>query len=192
MFSDKSTSEYVTDVVKRAEPTGLFELHKSAARLIGRPIFVSSTDDHQDILMAIKESETFIQQYNYQQWLKELNYQWNGETTHPSESSQAGALEDSVIYDADITNFDFVAYLKTKFDKSVLSSTEIDQLVKDIVELIRSEGSSVHNTWQGHYKKFDLNGKFCDFYYTDATVPDKNETPILLMYWCACFYKASN
>jgi hypothetical protein len=73
-----------------------------------------------------------------------------------------------------------------------LSSSEVEQLVKGIVELIKSEGSTVHNTWEGHYKKFDLQDKCCDFYFIDATVPDKNGTPILLMYWCACFYKVNN
>ncbi|GES76505.1 hypothetical protein GLOIN_2v1587784 [Rhizophagus clarus] len=192
MLSDKSTSEYINDVVKLAEPTSVFELHKLAARLAAKPVFVTTTDEHQDVLLAIKESETFIQQYCYQQWLKELNYQWNGETTHPSESSQAGALEDSIVYDADITNFDFVGYLKTKFDNLILSPADVDQLVKGIVDLIRSEGSTIHNTWKGQYKKFDLQDKCCDLYFADATVPDKNGTPILLMYLCACFYKVNN
>src|SRR3954453_15125717 len=112
MFSTESTDKYITDVIKRAEPTGVFKLHKSAAQLVGKPIFISTTDEHPDVFLAIKESEAFAQEYCYQQWLKELNYQWNGDTTHPSESSQAGAVEDNVVYDADITDFDFVNYLK--------------------------------------------------------------------------------
>ncbi|CAB4421097.1 unnamed protein product [Rhizophagus irregularis] len=188
MLSDKSTSEYINVVVKLAEPTSVFELHKLAARLAGKPAFISTTDENQDVLLAIKESATFIKQYCHQQWLKELNYQWNGETTHPSESSQAGALEDSIVYDADITNFDFAGYLKSKFDNLTLSSAEVDQLIKGIVDLIKSEGSTVHDSWKGQYKKFDLQDKCCDFYFTDTTIPDKNGTPILLMYWCACFY----
>jgi hypothetical protein len=112
MLSDKSTSEYINEVVKLAEPTNVFELHKLAARLAGKPAFISTTDEHKEVLLAMKESETFLQQYCHQQWIKEFKYQWSGEHTHPSESSQAGALEDSIVYDANITNFDFTGYLK--------------------------------------------------------------------------------
>ncbi|CAI2165490.1 1985_t:CDS:2 [Funneliformis geosporum] len=184
-------------LINRVEPNEVFELAKSAAQLIGKPTLSTIIDENQDPYLAIKQTESFLKQYCYQQWQKEFNYPWIGENTAPSESTRSGAFEDCIIYDENATNFNFTAYLKAKFDNFILSPTEVNQLVKDIINLIKSEGSTVHNTLQGHCNKFDLKvsneiTSHCDFYFTSAAVPDQSGTPFLTMYWCACFYKVNN
>ncbi|CAG8672037.1 10963_t:CDS:2, partial [Funneliformis caledonium] len=186
MSVSKSTDKYVGEVIKCVEPNEVVELAKSAAQLVGKPTLNSIIDENHDAYLAIKQTESFMKQYCHQQWQKEYNYPWIGETTTPSKSSKAGAFEDCIIYDNAI-NFNFTAYLKAKFDNFILSPTEVNQFVKDILNIIKSEGSTVHSTLRGHCNKFDFKvankiTSHCDFYFTSASVPDQSGKPFLVMY----------
>ncbi|RIB15633.1 hypothetical protein C2G38_1567134 [Gigaspora rosea] len=193
----QTTSEYVAFVIKRANPHTIYNLTKSAADLVD-----SQVTPDPDVYLALQQSEVFVQQYCYKQWHNEWEYRWRGAATEPDHNdepyAQVGANEDYMFYHRQVTGFDFVDYLKNKFSDSILNNLETTQLVTHIIDLLDSESKSLNSNWHDNFKKFYLQGddedvnlvtSHCDFYYTAASVEDSEGLPILLMYWCCCFYR---